>query len=110
MIRLNKVDEEIIQILREAFLSKVGSPLASDHATRIWMLRACFYTALLSIFMRVTLGLAGREVTAEMSVIYATPIAYFFGLLFIHINNESENTSILVFALTWLSITVGLYV
>lgn len=74
------------------------------------MIRALFYVALIGVVARVILGLRGLQTSTEVSAILSTPIALFFGLLFLHINNESENTSLIMFILTWISIVAVLYV
>lgn len=41
--------------------------------------------------------------------IFNTPIAIFFTVLFLHINNKSENSSLILFVLTWLSLMLTLF-
>ena len=72
------------------------------------MLRGLLYTSLFGLVSRIVLGISDKDV-AGLSKIISTPIALFFGVLFIHINNEVENTSVIIFILTWLSIVVAIY-
>lgn len=74
------------------------------------MIRGFCFVTLLGVATRVVIGLQGRQTPSELSAFLSTPIAFFFGLLFIHINSEAENTSVIIFAITWLSILVALYV
>jgi len=110
MIKLNKADQEILKILKRVFLTKNVNPMLSDDHMRLWIIRIFFALSVFVILTRVALGLMDRDISAEMSAGINFPIAFFFGVLFLHINNESENASLIVFSLTWVSIIVGLYV
>ncbi|WP_230633702.1 hypothetical protein [Alteromonas macleodii] len=110
LMDLNKADKEILAILKTVFLTRGVRPLLSDDHLRIWIIRMLFLVSITGLISRIAMGIAGKEVTAEMSLFFNTPIAMFFGILFIHINNESENISIIVFVLTWISLVIGLYV
>jgi len=41
---------------------------------------------------------------------HTIPLALFFGTLFLHINNEVEESSLIIFVLTWISIVAAVYV
>jgi hypothetical protein len=110
MLKLNKVDQEILEILKVVFLTKKVNPLRSDDHLRLWIIRSLFAVSVFGLIGRVIMGLIGQELPSGSSALLNTPIAMFFGVLFLHINNESENTSLIVFALTWISIIIGLYV
>lgn len=110
MFKLNRVDLEILGILKVVFLTKKVNPIQSDDHMRLWIIRSLFAVSAFGLIARVILGLSGKEVSAEMSATFNTPVALFFGVLFLHINNESENTSLILFVLTWVSIVIGLYV
>ncbi|WGO98125.1 hypothetical protein QFX18_19140 [Saccharophagus degradans] len=56
------------------------------------------------------MGLGGQDIPAEYSVVVNTPLAFFFTSLFLHINNEVEETSLILFILTWLALMLSLYV
>ncbi len=56
------------------------------------------------------MGFTGREIPTEYSAMVNTPIAIFFTLLFLHINNEVEESSLIIFVLTWGALMLGLYV
>lgn len=109
MFKLNDVDKEILMILRKVFLSKNIKPMQSDDHLRIWMFRIFFYLSILFVIVKVVLTISGKGLPSEYSTMASTPIAFFFGTLFIYINSESENTSLLVFFLTWVSIVIALY-
>jgi len=109
MFKLNKADREILEILKDVFLTKHIRPISSDHHMRIWIIRSLFAVSLSIIILRIFVGLKGEQFPAEVSSFFSFPIALFFGALFLHINNESENTSLLVFILTWISIVIALY-
>ena len=94
-MNLKKVDKEILEILKEAFLTRPIYPMLSDEHLRYWFLRILLFLSLLSIAAKLTLFLAGRD-SSSISTIAAGPITLFFGCLFLHINNKSENTSLLV--------------
>jgi len=93
---MNKVDEEILEILKEVFQIKRVNPMESDDNMRLWIIRVAFVTSVFCIVGRIFVGLSGREITAELSAMVNTPIAFFFTVLFLHINNKSENISLVV--------------
>jgi hypothetical protein len=107
---MNKVDREILEILKDVFQLKRVRPIESDHNMRLWMIRVTFSVSLFGIIGRVFMGLTNREIPAEYSALVNTPIAFFFALLFLHINNEVEETSVIIFVLTWVALMVGIYV
>ena len=107
---MNKVDREILEILKDVFQLKRVRPIESDHNMRLWMIRATFFVSVIGLFTRAIQGILGHEITAEYSAMINTPIAFFFTLLFLHLNNEVEETSLIIFGLTWISLMVGLYV
>ena len=107
---MNKIDKEIIEILKDVFQLKRVRPIESDHNMRLWMIRSFFLVSVFSLCGRVVMAMLGREITAEYSAMVNTPIAVFFTLLFLHINNEVEESSLIIFALTWLSLMFSLYV
>jgi len=107
---VNKIDKEIIVILKEIFKPTRVNPLDSDHNVRLWMIRMFFLLSVLVIIGRVIINFSNHQVTNEYSAIANTPIAIFFTLLFLHINNEVEETSLIIFVLTWLALIISLYV
>jgi carbon starvation protein CstA len=110
MIKLNKVDQEILGILRVVFLTRKVNPMQSDDHMRLWIIRTFFVLSVFGILTRIVIGISDQEISAEISAFFNIPIAFFFGVMFLHINNELEDTSLIVFVLTWLSIIIGLYV
>ncbi len=107
---MNKIDREIIVILKDVFQLKRVRPIESDHNLRLWMIRAFFLVSVFGLIGRVIMGFSERDIPAEYSVIVNTPLAFFFTLLFLHINNEVEETSLILFVLTWLALMLSLYV
>tara|TARA_R110000868_G_scaffold408704_2_gene692245 strand:- start:7791 stop:8114 length:324 start_codon:yes stop_codon:yes gene_type:complete len=107
---MNKTDEDIIRVLKDVFQLRKIDPMVSDHNTRIGMIRTFFALSLLCITLRIFLAFYGRDITSDISKIINIPIAFFFTLLFWHLNNESENPSIIMFFLTWAALMIGLYV
>lgn len=82
MLKLNKTDEEILEILKVVFLTKKVNPMLSDDHMRLWIIRLLFAVSVFSILIRIVIG----HVPAEISAILNSPVVLFFGLLFIHIN------------------------
>ncbi|HHF3007097.1 hypothetical protein ACXHRA_17150 [Vibrio antiquarius] len=107
---MGKSDREIIAILKDVFQLNFVKPMKSDHNLRIWMIRMTFAVSVLGLLGRGFLALTGHDITQDFSSMVNTPIAFFFTLLFLHINNEIEDTSIIMFVLTWLSLMLALYV
>ena len=81
-MELNKVDKEILGILKRVFLTKNINPMFSDDHMRIWIIRVLFAVSVFGLLTRVALGVFNHEVTAEMSIFFNMPIALFFGILF----------------------------
>ncbi|BFM20495.1 hypothetical protein R50076_15440 [Gilvimarinus japonicus] len=107
---MNKIDREIIKILKDIFQLRRVRPLNSDHNMRLWLIRMTFAVSLFGIIGRVVVGFTGRAIPAEYSAVVNTPIVIFFTLLFLHINNEVEESSVIIFVLTWVALVLGLYV
>ena len=107
---MNKVDREIIEILKDVFQLRRIRPIESDYNMRLWMIRMTFFVSVIGLIGRVVMGFSEREIPSEYSALVNTPIAFFFTLLFLHINNEVEDTSVIIFVLTWVALMLGLYV
>lgn len=107
---MNKADQEILEILKHIFQLKIVRPMVSDANLRLWIIRSLFITSILCILLRIIWGLLEKEVTSDFSALINTPIAFFFTLLFLHINNKSENSSLIMLILTWASLIISLYV
>ena len=110
VLQLKPVDREILSILRRTYLEKGVRPMLSDEHARIWIVRMFTVCVFVSVIARIVLEFRVAEVSAQTAAVLATPVALFFGILFLHINNESESSSLLVLLLTWLSIVAGLYI
>lgn len=108
-IRLNKADQEIIDILKETFRAKKANELIDpDELTREWILKVTLALSILAVAVCVVAAALGQD-TSTPIMMASGPIGLFFGLLFMHINNKSENTSIIIFALTWFSMMLGFW-
>lgn len=106
---MNKTDKEIIMILKEVFQLKRVYPLRSDDRFRLWCIRSFFLSSVLLIIFRIIYGF-NNEISSELSTIINIPIAIFFTLLFLHINNKSENHSLIIMVLTWISLLINLFI
>ena len=105
---MNKVDEEILSILKETFRKKSATELHDpDEATKEFILKFLLFFTLIFLVLRIAFG---DEVSAHLGSISATMSSIFFGILFIHINNKLEEPSIIMFGLTWLSLTFGVFI
>ena len=107
---MNKADQEILEILKDIFQLKRVRPLESDDNFRLWCIRMFFLSSIISLIVRITFGFSNNEITAEFSARLNTQIAIFFTLLFWQINNKSENPSLIIFGLTWVSLMLALYI
>lgn len=107
---MNKIDQEILDILKEVFQLKRVRPLESDHNMRLWLVRISFFTSVICLITRIVLDILGHEITSEFSAAVNTPLAFFFTALFLHLNNEVEETSLIIFGLTWIALMLSLYV
>ena len=107
---MNKADEEILQIIKKTFRKIPKNKFIDpDEVLNVKIIKEIFFLSLLSIAVWATILVSGNEIEAWFRVVIATLISVFFGFLFIHINNKSENQSVIMFALTWISMTLGLY-
>jgi carbon starvation protein CstA len=108
---MNKADEEILSILKEVFVPNKKALISPDEHFRHWILRVLLLMSVLGILEIIILKLFTENVASNfLGGSVSFPIALFFGLLFIHINNKSENFSVLIFILSWVSLVVGLFV
>lgn len=108
-INMNKADEEILGILKETFRRKKGELVDPDDAMAELFLKILLFLSLGILFTSFVMMLAGKEMPSGTQSAIATPISLFFGFLFIHINNKSKNVSVIMFLLTWISMTISLY-
>ena len=106
---INKVDREILAVLKVIFQFRRGHFLASDHHLRLWVIRSTFFISILSLGTRIVAEILGQDITVAYAAITNLPIAFFITLLFIHINNEVEDANVIIFALTWGTLMLGLY-
>ncbi len=106
---MNKVDQEIISILKDVFQLRFIRPMESDHNLRLWMIRSSFFVSALVLLGRLVLWVTGHTVSTVDSSYFNYPITIFFTLLFLHINSEVEDTRLLMFILTWISRMFSIY-
>ena len=89
-MQLNKVDREILEILKDVFQLRRIRPMESDHNFRLWMIRLFFLVSVFSLIVRAVLGIQGYEITAE----YSAMVQYSNCVLLYHsipaFNNEVD--------------------
>ena len=107
---MNEADKEILSILKEVFVPNKQALISPDEHFRHWILRVLLLLSVLGILEIIILKLFTENAASNLGSFVSLPIALFFGLLFIHINNKSENFSVLIFILSWVSLVVGLFV
>lgn len=110
MIKLNIADQEIFDILKDVFQLKRINPIKSDESFRLWVIRSFFVVSLISFGFKIYFMLFDKVTYSENLEFLNTPIAIFFTVLFLHINNKSKNSSVILFLLTWLSLMLTLYI
>ena len=107
---MNKADEEILNILKEVFIPNKSALICPDEHFRHWILRVLFLLSIFGILLIIFVKLFSDNDSQGLGSFVSFPIALFFGLLFIHINNKSENFSVLIFILSWVSLVLGLII
>ncbi len=107
---MNKADEEILEILKEVFVPNKKALISPDEHFRHWILRVLLLMSVLGIIEIIILEIFADNGSTGLGSFVSLPIALFFGLLFIHINNKSDNFSVLIFILSWLSLVIGLFI
>ena len=107
---MNKADEEILSILKEVFTPNKNALISPDEHFRHWILRVLLLLSVFGILVIIIAKLFSDNPSSGLGSFVSFPIALFFGLLFIHINNKSENFSVLIFILSWVSLVIGLLV
>ena len=106
-IEMNKSDKEILKILKETFRKKhQGDLIDPDDAMSEMIIKNLLAISIFGLIVLVIMFLIDKEMPSDTRFIVATPISMFFWFLFMHINNKSENTSIIMFVLTWVSMTL----
>ena len=107
---MNKADEEILEILRHTFRRVPKTELIDpDEVLQINLVKGFLLLSLFSLAAFFLLLFTGKEIDFTFRAIIASPITVFFGLLFFRLNQKSENPSVILFFLTLLSMTLGLY-
>lgn len=106
---MNKADEEIIEILKETFWVKKSRLCDPDDYLKCLILKVFLGLSILGAATCITFKLLGKEVPQGTGEFVSIQLSMFFGFLFIYINSKSENFSVLIFALTWASMTFGFY-
>jgi len=107
---MNKADQEIFGILKEIVRNKKEGELSDpDDLMAENIIKGMFFLSLIGVLYWVFLLLFSNEVPSSMRLIVGSPIGFFFGVLFFHINNKLENPSVIMFVLTWASMMLGLY-
>lgn len=77
MIRINKADKEIIEILKEVFQLKRINPMKSDENLRLWIIRSFFIVSIIALIIKVIYFLSDNKTDSISSEIVNTPIAFF---------------------------------
>ena len=104
---MNKSDKEILKILKETFRKKhQGDLIDPDDAMSEMIIKNSLAISIFGLIVLVIMFLIDKEMPSGTRFIVATLISMFFWFLFMHINNKSENTSIIMFVLTWVSMTL----
>ena len=106
---MNKADREIIKILKETFRRKKGELYDPDDLMREGFIKGSLVLSLISISVCVVSFLATNETPEGMKLLASGPIGIFFGVLFFQLNLKSENPSVILFALTWISMMLGFW-
>lgn len=107
---MNKADQEIFGILKEIVRNKKeGELIDPNDLMAEHIITGLFLLSLLGILAWVSLLLFGNEAPSSIRLIVGSPIVFFFGVLFFHLNNKIKNPSVIMFVLTWVSIMLGLY-
>ncbi|MCR9258704.1 MAG: hypothetical protein NXH95_03215 [Pseudomonadaceae bacterium] len=106
-MKLSEVDLEILRILKETFTRNGVRPLESDDYFRIWVVRITFYVFLFTLAASGVYAIFGDAADGIMSGVLSLAATFFFGVLFLHLNNESKHPSLILFGLTWLSMVIA---
>mgnify|MGYP003389806437 CR=1 FL=1 len=107
---MNKADQEILGILKETFRRKNNDELIDpDDAMAESILKGLLALSVFGMSVRLFLYFLNKDTVWVSQPFVATPIAFFFGFLFIHLNNKSENPSVILYFLTWFSMVIGMF-
>ena len=106
---MSEIDKEIILILKDLFQNKKNEYIDPDDYLRKQIVKWSIYLAMFSLLAFMPMKLLDKSVPAGMNSFISLNFAVAFTLLFIHINNKSQNPSLIMYGLTWLSLMISLY-
>jgi hypothetical protein len=106
---MTEADREIIEIVKELFRSKKGEYIDPDDLLREQMVKWPIYMAILSVITLVPAKMFGSSASEHINGLLSGVIGVAFTLFFIHLNMKSKNPSFILYALTWLSLMVSLW-
>jgi len=105
---MNKADKEIIKILKETFRSKKNDIFYDpDELMREFFLKILLTFSILSLILLVISKLQGGELSG-IKMMTSGITTVFFGILSIHLNNKSENFSLILFGITFISMLISI--
>jgi hypothetical protein len=107
---MNEADREIIGIVKDLFRNKRGELIDPDDLLQEQIVKWSIYMAIFCVITLVPVKIFGNLDTDHTSGLLSGVIAVAFTLIFVHLNIKSKNPSFIMYALTWLSLMVSLWV
>lgn len=107
MIRFNSLDKEILFILKTTYFQKQIRPMSSDSHMRIFLVRIFTLLFIMCLALKSASFFKWIE-TVGLENLISQPVTLFFGVLFLHINIEASESSVIIYILTCVSIFVSI--
>ncbi|MFK5912938.1 MAG: hypothetical protein QM484_01070 [Woeseiaceae bacterium] len=106
---MTEADKEIIEILKELFRNKKNELIDPDDLLREQIVKGTIYLSLFCVVTLVSIKIFGQSGTEHINGFLSGIIGVAFTLIFVHLNMKSKNPSFILYALTWLSLMVSLW-
>ena len=106
---MTEADKEIIGILKELFRNKNNELVDPDELLREHIVKCSIYLAVFGLLTLLPIKIFSSTDLSNASSILSGIVGVAFTLLFIHLNVKSKNPSIILYALTWLSLMLSLW-
>ena len=106
---MTEADKEIVGILKELFRNKNNEFVDPDELLREHIVKWSIYLAVFGLLILLPIKIYGSTDLSAASSILSGIVGVAFTLLFIHLNVKSKNPSIILYALTWLSLMISLW-
>jgi len=106
---MTEADREIIEIVKKLYRSKKDELIDPDDLLREQIVKWSIYMAIFCVVTLVPAKIFGSSNGEHINGFLSGVIGVAFTLLFLHLNINSKNPSLILYVLTWLSLMISLW-